>query len=73
LKKEKQHLALPADEIYAILRAADEIIASGGRALLSKILKGSKDTKLLELGLDKTPSYSYFQHLTLEKIKRKVD
>jgi predicted ArsR family transcriptional regulator len=38
---------LSAEEIRAILRAADELIAAGGRSLLSKILKGSKDKKVL--------------------------
>ena len=36
------------EEIKAILRAADELIATGGRNLLAKILKGSKDKKVLE-------------------------
>lgn len=47
---------LPDAELKAILRAADDIIASGGRTLLSQILKGSKSRKLLELGLDRNPS-----------------
>ena len=34
-------------EIEAILRAADELIATRGRTMLSKILKGSKDKKLM--------------------------
>jgi hypothetical protein len=34
---------LQPDEISAILRAADELIGKGGRTLLSKILKGSKE------------------------------
>jgi predicted ArsR family transcriptional regulator len=38
---------LSTEEIRAILRAADELIAAGGRSLLSKILKGSKDKKVL--------------------------
>ncbi|KWX85007.1 hypothetical protein AMQ83_27385 [Paenibacillus riograndensis] len=38
---------LPEHELRAILRAAVDIIAQGGRALLSKILKGSKDRKLM--------------------------
>lgn len=36
--------ALSFDEIKAVLRAAHEIIATGGRNMLAKILKGSKDT-----------------------------
>ena len=40
---------LSSKEIKAILRAADELIAAGVRSLLSKILKGSKDKKVLKL------------------------
>lgn len=36
---------LPEYEINTILRAADDIIFSGGRTMLAKILKGSKDKK----------------------------
>ncbi|MFB5761972.1 RQC-minor-1 family DNA-binding protein [Paenibacillus medicaginis] len=64
---------LPESELRAILRAADEIIAQGGRTLLAKILKGSKDRKVLELGLDQNPSYGYYKDLTLEQIMDKVD
>ncbi|MNI52264.1 RQC domain protein [compost metagenome] len=64
---------MPDPELRAILRAADEIIAEGGRTLLSKILKGSKDRKLLELGLDRNPSYGYYKDLTLDQVMDKVD
>ncbi len=42
-------------EIEAILRAADELIATGGRSMLSKILKGSKDIKVWEYGSSNHP------------------
>lgn len=42
---------LPFEEIKCILRGADEIIMQGGRSLLAKILKGSKDKKVIELKL----------------------
>ncbi|WP_081413481.1 RQC-minor-1 family DNA-binding protein [Aneurinibacillus terranovensis] len=61
------------NEIRLILRAADDIIASGGRTLLSKILKGSKEKKLLELGLEKNPSYGCFRSLTMAEIMGKID
>lgn len=73
MSKIKRLKPLPDAEIKAILRAADDIIASGGRTLLSQILKGSKIRKLLELGLDRNPSYGYFKELTLEQITEKVD
>jgi len=64
---------LPFDEIKAILRAADELIATGGRTLLTKILKGSKDKKVLEYGLDKCPVYGFYNHLTPPEIANRID
>ncbi len=60
-------------EICDILRGADEIIMRGGRNLLSKILKGSKEKKILELGLDKNPSYSFYSSISLEDVLAKID
>lgn len=51
---------LPEEEIRAILRAADELIMQGGRTLLAKILKGSREKKVLALELDKCPVYGFF-------------
>lgn len=65
--------ALPSDDIRAILRAADDIIFSGGRSLLVKILKGSKDKKLLGMKLDESPAYGYYEELTLAEIQGRVD
>ncbi len=64
---------LPDSEIKAILRAADSMIAQGGRSLLTKVLKGSKDKKVLEHGLDQNPSYGFYQHLSLPEIAYRVD
>lgn len=72
-KRSERIVAPPEDEVWAILRAADELIGEGGRTLLSKVLKGSKDRKLLELGLDRNPSYGAFRDLTMEQIMGKVD
>jgi superfamily II DNA helicase RecQ len=65
--------ALTDEEIRAVLRAADPLIASGGRSMLAKILKGSKDKKLLELGLDSCPTYGYYRELTLAEISQRID
>ena len=64
---------LTENEIKAILRAADELIATGGRSMLTKILKGSKDKKVLEYGLDKCPVYGFYKHLTLSEITKRID
>jgi superfamily II DNA helicase RecQ len=64
---------LPIQEVKAILRGADDLIARGGRTLLSKILKGSKEKKILELGLDRSPAYGFFQGFSTEHVLEKID
>lgn len=61
------------EDIKNILRAADEIIFVGGRTMLAKILKGSKDKKLLEKQLELCPSYGYYHKLTIEEITKIID
>lgn len=61
------------EEIKNILRAADEIIFTAGRTMLAKILKGSKDKKLLENNLNECPSYGYYNKFTIEEITKIVD
>ena len=48
--------SLSSADIALILRGADELIGTGGRNLLSKVLKGSREKKVLELGLDESPA-----------------
>lgn len=64
---------LPENEIKMILRGADELIGTGGRSMLVKILKGSKDKKVLEHHLDECPAYGFYHSLTLEEISYRVD
>ncbi len=64
---------LPHHEIKKILRAADPLIMSGGRTLLAKVLKGSKEKKLLELNLNTNPAYGYLEDSSIEEIKSKID
>lgn len=64
---------LTDDEIKAVLRAADEIIAIGGRSMLAKILKGSKDKKVLEHELNLCPTYGFYMELTLAEITNRID
>jgi len=64
---------VPFDEIKAILHGADPIIMSGGRTLLAKILKGSRESKILELNLDRCPVYGYFNDLSIKAITTKID
>ncbi|TLS36035.1 RQC-minor-1 family DNA-binding protein [Pseudalkalibacillus caeni] len=61
------------EEIKVILRAADELIAQGGRTLFAKILKGSKEKKVRELELDRCPAYGYFKSEKLEAVMQKID
>lgn len=64
---------LSFEEIKTILRAADELIAAGGRSLLSKILKGSKDKNVRKHGLDSCPVYGFYKWLPLPEITKRVD
>ncbi|MDR3601048.1 MAG: RQC-minor-1 family DNA-binding protein [Desulfosporosinus sp.] len=65
--------SLTIEEIKMILRGADELIATGGRSMLAKILKGSKDKKVLEHGLDQCSVYGYYRELTLQEITQRID
>ena len=64
---------LPLEEIRTILRGADALSASGGRSLLVKILRGSREKKVLELGLDENPVYGFFHDLSEEAVLEKID
>ncbi|MCM3567615.1 RQC-minor-1 family DNA-binding protein [Neobacillus mesonae] len=65
--------SLSDDEIKIILRGADELIMTSGRSMLTKILAGSKDKKLLELELDHSPVYGAFKGTTQKEILAKID
>src|SRR5438034_8116476 len=64
---------LPVPEIRAILRGAEELIASGGRTLLCKILKGSRDKDVLAHGLEKNPSWAFYRELGADEITARID
>ncbi|TBL75161.1 RQC-minor-1 family DNA-binding protein [Paenibacillus thalictri] len=64
---------LEEEEIRHILHAADSLVGRGGRTMLVKILKGSRDKKLLELGLNDNVAYGYYHVITMERITEKVD
>jgi len=59
--------------LAAILRAADSLIMSAGRTLLSKILKGSRDRRIIELKLDACPAFGYFSQLDYAAILARID
>jgi hypothetical protein len=64
---------LQPEELKAILRGADELIGSGGRSLLVKILKGSHAQDVLKLHLDQCPVYGTFNSLSVDEILARVD
>lgn len=64
---------LQPEELKAILRGADELIGSGGRSLLVKILKGSRAGDVLRLHLDQCPVYGYFLHVSVDEILARID
>lgn len=67
----KQDLTI--EEVKTIIRGAEDVVYQGGRSLLVKILKGSKDKKIIELKLNENPSYSAFSNDTVENITSKID
>lgn len=71
---EDSKIRTPSEEdIKFILRAADEIIGVAGRSMLAKILKGSKDKKVLEYNLQSCPSYGYYKSKTIVQITDIID
>ena len=64
---------LPQEDIRMILRGADELISNGGRSMLAKILKGSKDKKIFEYKLNECPAYGYYQDMKLDDISKCID
>lgn len=64
---------LPQEDIRMILRGADELISTGGRSMLAKILKGSKDKKIFEYKLNECPSYGYYHDMKLDDISKCID
>lgn len=64
---------LPQEDIQMILRGADELISTGGRSMLAKILKGSKDKKMFEYKLNECPAYGYYQDMKLDDISKCID
>ena len=63
----------PQEDIRMILRGADELISTGGRCMLAKILKGSKDKKIFEYKLNECPAYGYYHDMKLADIMHYID
>lgn len=64
---------LTNEEIAAILRGADTMIAVGGRTQLVKLLKGSREASVLEHGLDRCPAYGFYRELAPDEVLRRID
>lgn len=64
---------LPQEDIRMILRGADELISTGGRSMLAKILKGSKDKTIFKYKLNECPAYGYYQDMELDDISKCID
>jgi hypothetical protein len=65
--------SLPDEQIRLVLRGADDLIGRGGRTLLCRILRGSREKKVLELNLDHSPAYGCFRDLSNEEVLGKID
>ena len=64
---------LPQEDIRMILRGADELLSTGGRSMLAKILKGSKDKTIFKYKLNECPAYGYYQDMKLDDISKCID
>jgi superfamily II DNA helicase RecQ len=64
---------LPVEDLHAVLRGADDLITRGGRTLLKRILRGSRNKDVLTRGLDSSPVYGYFKHLSDEETLARID
>ena len=64
---------LPQEDIRMILRGADELMSTGGRSMLAKILKGSKDKTIFKYKLNECPAYGYYQDMKLDDISKCID
>jgi len=64
---------LSEDDLKAVLRGADDLIAQGGRTLLVRILRGSANKDVLDRGLNRSPAYGYFRDLSNEETLARID
>ena len=64
---------LPVADLHAVLRGADDLIARGGRTLLKRILRGSRNKDVLARGLDQSPVYGHFKNLSDEDALARID
>jgi len=64
---------LPVTDLHAVLRGADDLIARGGRTLLKRILRGSRNKDVLARGLDSSPVYGHFKNLSDEDALARID
>jgi len=64
---------LPMDELSAILRGADPLVMRGGRTLLAHVLRGSRQKKVLELGLDRIPAHGFYRGVPEHEVIAKID
>lgn len=69
----KELKELSDEDLKAVLRGADDLIAQGGRTLLMRILRGSANKDVLERGLDQSPVYGYFRNLSDDDTLARID
>ena len=64
---------LPVEDLHAVLRGADDLIGRGGRTLLKRILRGSRNKDVLARGLESSPVYGHFKNLSDEEALARID
>ncbi len=65
--------SLSSADINAILRAADDLIAAGGRSLLTKILRGSHSKDVVSRGLDQNPAHGVYRGVPEADVLARID
>jgi hypothetical protein len=64
---------LPEADLHAVLRGADDLIGQGGRTMLKRLLRGSRNKDILARGLENSPVYGYFKDLSNEETLARID
>lgn len=60
-------------DVAAILRAVDAWHGEGGRTQLARLLKGSRNRRVLVRGVENCPVYGYFRDRTIRDIIARID
>jgi hypothetical protein len=66
------HPGLQYEQLVVILRAADDLNGRGNTDLLAGILKGARESRLRNLGLESSPVFGAFEQVEIEQIHKRI-